>query len=70
MDKEKSQKQVNVRRKAVRKERRLTVRFTEPLYDAIETRAYQENKSISTVIIESAMKFLDFKMPPKPEKEE
>jgi len=67
MEQKKSKKPEKTRRKVVRKERRLTVRITDPLYEAIENRAYEENKSISTIVVESVIKHLDFKMPPKPE---
>jgi len=50
--------------KSVRKDVPVTVRFTKPLYQAIVARAYDENKSISAVIVESVRKHLDFKMPP------
>ena len=67
MERKKSEQPEKIRRKVVRKERRLTVRITDPLYEAIENRAYEENKSISTIIVESVIKHLDFKMPPKPD---
>ena len=65
MMKKKSDNTPKTRRKAVRKECRLTVRFTQPLYEALDHKAYEENKSNSTIIIEAVMKYLDFKMPPK-----
>jgi DNA-binding FadR family transcriptional regulator len=51
-------------RKTIRKEKRLTVRFHQQLYTAIEARAYEESKTVSAVIIEAVRKHLDFKMPP------
>jgi hypothetical protein len=50
--------------KNVRKDVRVTVRFTEPLHRAIDKRAYEENRTVSAVIIEAVRKLLDFKMPP------
>jgi hypothetical protein len=52
-------------RKDIRKDVRLTVRLTEPLFNALEDRAYEESKTVSAVIIEAVRKFLDFKMPPR-----
>lgn len=52
-------------RKVIRKEMRVAARITQELYDALQHRAYQENKSASIVMVEALMKYLDFKMPPR-----
>jgi predicted DNA binding CopG/RHH family protein len=58
------EKKKNIRHwKEDRKEIRVTVRFSEPLYTAIAKRAYQEDKTVSAVIIEAARTLLDFKKP-------
>ncbi len=65
MEKDSNKKSETTHRKAIRKEHRLTIRFTEPLYKEIETRAYEENKTVSGFIIQAMIKFLNFKMPPR-----
>jgi hypothetical protein len=61
MDK-KSKKPVK-RRKAIRKEMRVAARITPELWEAVSKRAYEENKSVSIILVESLIKYLDFKMP-------
>jgi hypothetical protein len=56
------------RRKPVRKERRIATRLTEDLFNALQQRAYEENKSASVVLTEALIKYLNFKMPPMIEK--
>jgi predicted DNA-binding protein len=53
--------------KDVRAEKRLTIRFTAQLYAALDTRSYEESKTISAIVIEAVRKYLDFKMPPRPQ---
>lgn len=52
-------------KKAIRKEMRIAARITQELYDALQQRAYDENKSASIVTVEALMRYLDFKMPPR-----
>lgn len=52
------------RRKLVRKEKRVAARLTDELYNAIQERAYRENKTGSIIMVEALMHYLDFKMPP------
>lgn len=51
-------------RKEVRKEQRIAARITQELYDALQDRAYRENKSGSVVMVEALIRYLDFQMPP------
>lgn len=48
----------------VKKDERIAARVTRELYDALQKRAYEENKSGSVILVEALIKFLDFKMPP------
>jgi len=50
--------------KDIKKNQRIAARITQELYDALQTRAYQENKVTSTILVEALIKYLDFKMPP------
>jgi hypothetical protein len=52
------------RRKEIRKEQRVAARLTQELYDALQLRAYQENKAISVILVEALIKHLNFQMPP------
>jgi hypothetical protein len=52
-------------RKEIKKNQRIAARITQELYDALQTRAYQENKVTSTILVEALIKYLDFKMPPR-----
>lgn len=48
----------------VKKDERIAARVTRELYDALQKRAYEENKSGSVILVEALIKYLDFKMPP------
>jgi hypothetical protein len=48
----------------VKKDERIAARVTRELYDALQKRAYEENKSGSVILVEALIRFLDFKMPP------
>lgn len=50
-------------RKEIRRERRIAARITEELFQAASDRAYEEHKSISSLVVEALIKYLDFKMP-------
>lgn len=54
-------------RKLIRRERRIALRVTEELFEAMNDRAYQENKTASGVMVEALIKHLNFKMPPRPD---
>lgn len=51
-------------RKEIRREKRIAARVTEELFQAASERAYEEHKTISTLVVEALIKYLDFKMPP------
>jgi hypothetical protein len=53
------------RRKIIRKEARVAARITPELFEVVSKRAYEENKSVSIIVVEALIKFLDFKMPTK-----
>jgi predicted DNA binding CopG/RHH family protein len=55
--------------KHVKKEGRVSIRISYPLLKAVEKKAYEEDKSISAVIVEGVRKYLNFKMPPMPDAE-
>ncbi|MGB7567036.1 MAG: hypothetical protein WBM07_04195 [Chitinivibrionales bacterium] len=63
----KFQKEIK-RRKLIRKEKRVAARLTDELYNAIQDRAYRENKTGSIIMVEALMQYLDFKMPPLQQK--
>jgi predicted HicB family RNase H-like nuclease len=52
-------------RKEIRREKRIAARVTEELFEAASERAYEEHKTLSTLVVEALMKYLNFKMPPK-----
>ena len=52
-------------RKDVRREKRIAARVTEELYEAASQKAYEEHKTLSTLVVEALMEYLDFKLPPK-----
>ena len=52
-------------KKEIKKTQRVAARLTQELYDALQLRAYQENKVASTILVEALIRFLDFKMPPR-----
>jgi hypothetical protein len=56
------------RRKQIRKEKRVGVRMTEQLYEAVSVQAYKEHKTISSLIIDLLVKYLGFEMPVVPPK--
>jgi uncharacterized protein (DUF1778 family) len=47
----------------IKREKRVAARITKELYQALEKRAFQEHKTMTTLVIEAIMKYLDFKMP-------
>jgi len=51
--------------KMVRKDERIAARITRELYDALQKRAYEEQKNASIVMVEALMQYLNFKMPPR-----
>ena len=53
------------RRKEIRREKRIAARVTEELFQAASERAYEEHKTISNIIVEALVKYLDFRMPQK-----
>jgi predicted HicB family RNase H-like nuclease len=52
-------------RKEIRREKRIAARVTEELFEAASARAYEEHKTVSTIVVEALIKYLNFKMPPK-----
>jgi hypothetical protein len=50
-------------RKVIRREQRIAARVTEELYIALQDRAYEKHKTMSTLVVEALIKYLDFKMP-------
>jgi hypothetical protein len=49
--------------KVIRREKRIAARVKEELYNALQDRAYQEHKTMSTLVVEALIQFLGFKMP-------
>jgi hypothetical protein len=49
--------------KIIRREQRIAARVTEELYTALQDRAYQEHKTMSTLVVEALIQLLNFKMP-------
>jgi uncharacterized protein (DUF1778 family) len=58
------------KKKLVVREQRIAARVTQELYEALQERAYTEHKTMSNLVVEAVIKFLDFKMPPEPERKE
>lgn len=56
-------------RKDIRREKRIAARVTEELFEAAAERAYEEHKTVSTIVVEALIKYLKFKMPTKEEHE-
>ena len=47
----------------IKRDERIAARISTELFEALQDRAFREHKTMTTLVIEAVMKYLDFKMP-------
>jgi uncharacterized protein (DUF1778 family) len=57
------------KRKQVLREQRIAARVTQELYNALQEKAYIAHKTMSNLVVEAVISYLDFKMPPPERKQ-
>jgi len=56
------------RKKVKRWNQRVAARISDELYNALQDRAYQEHKTLSTVVVEAIIKYLGIQVPERSRK--